>query len=389
MGPAFYFYCHPWDLEDEGIEFALGRLRGEIGVDAISVTAVASEVRLIRGRPLGGKRTFVCPSAAHFQPDSSIHRDNRIRPAPAAWMKARNPLERIARVSEREGLGLRVRVNCCEGRQLADRHPHAACVNVWGDPFGDRICPSQPDVRAYVAALMEDLSRNYPLSAIELSGNNFAGGWEPDWYEHAGRCGAGMQHIVSTWCFCTACRQRAEEQHIDADAVRSAILAGWDAMLPAKTPEADAAILGLRANPQVAAYEDFRREAVCALLRSARAKARRPLRVEVGLAGEFPGLDVARIRDCCDGLVVPVCEFEGEEVCAEEIARFGGTTKCDGRLICYPPFTEEGPSLVAQAHRAAGMGYAALGFEDYGLAPAPCLEWVRQAIRYAKRESGG
>src|SRR5262249_33730749 len=100
--PSFYFYCYPWDLEDEGLEISLGRLAGEIGVDGITVAATETDIRMIRGRPLGGRRTFISPAGAHFQPDPAIHRGNRIRPIPASWMKSKNPLERIAKVAEKE-----------------------------------------------------------------------------------------------------------------------------------------------------------------------------------------------------------------------------------------------------------------------------------------------
>lgn len=225
MQQRFIYWCHPWDIEDEGIDASLARLAGDIGIDTLSITAVHPGIYQVRPRPLGDRWTFQSGAAAHFQPDAKRYSSSRIRPHAAAWLKNRNPLERIAKAAERERLRLRVRVSLLRGEELVSRYVHAACVNLFADPSRDGLCPSHPDVREYVADLVEDLWTNYGLDAIELDGLDWA---------HDGRITiAADAHNdeflgqCDSWCFCASCRQRAAESSIDAEAVRLAAVDHW------------------------------------------------------------------------------------------------------------------------------------------------------------------
>lgn len=387
MRPQFYFYCYPWDLEDEGLELALGRLAGEIGVDGICVSAIESEIRMIRGRPNGERRTFVSPAAAHFQPDASIHRSSRIRPIPAAWMKSKNPLEKISRVAGKEGLTLRARVVCCQGAHLVERYSHAACINVFGDPSETRLCPSHPDVREYVSLVIEDLSKNYPLTTIELAEFDFGFGDREAWYVHASAPGARLRQMMSCWCFCSACRQHAGSAGVDVDAARVSILEAWDASVRMERPSHQSTGDLHARFPDLAKYEQWRSEAVTQFVRGARSKAGAALKLCAARASSAGGTDFSALAAFCDGIVIPLTELEGKEPAKEEIALSGGASRCDAAITCFPPDAKDGPSLVADVQRASQAGHAAIGFANYGLAPEPCLDWVRQAIRYARREA--
>ncbi len=56
--------------------------------------------------------------------------------------------------------------------------------------------------------------------------------------------------------------------------------------------------------------------------------------------------------------------------------------------VPHPPASRNGQALVAEVHKACEAGHERVGFFQYGITPEPCLDWVRQAIRYARRESG-
>jgi Zn-finger protein len=385
--PSFYFYCYPWDLEDEGLEVSLGRLAGEIGVDGITVAATETDIRMIRGRPIGGRRTFICPAGAHFQPDPAIHRGNRIRPIPAAWMKSKNSLERIAKIAQREHLDVRARIVCCEGKGVAERYPHAVCINAFGDPIPGQLCPNHPDVREYVALVVNDLTKNYPISAIELAEFGFGSIERIEWYPHT-----FAPHTLRTqlcnWCFCPACRQRTADANFDSEAVRSSILQCWNDFVNMKQ-SSDAPLVDPLADSSVSsAFESMRTESVTQLVRGARAKSDKPIQLSTSVMPKIEGVDLKSLRSVCEGIAIRAGYFEEECIAQEEIDAFGGTSRCAMLMECIPPTTPDGASLVAAVHRTSQMGFAAVGFENYGLAPNHCLDWVRQAIRYAKRESG-
>jgi hypothetical protein len=387
-----FFWCYPWDLEDEGHERALGRLSGEIGVDGISVAAVLDDLTEFRSRAFAGPHTVTRPAAAHFQPASKHYENTRLRPPAAAWMKSRNPLARIADLARQHSLECRARAVCCRNSHLAARQPSAACVDVFGDPIEARLCPSNPDVREYVAALVEDLSTNYPLDAIELADVGFGGGVRSHGSSYTGVSFSSDRGIgiVRDWCFCTSCRQRAQEAGVDVQDVTAAVLEHLGPILRAE-PIASATIgdvLGER--PCLAAYHHVRCETVRTLVQMVRKRTDKPLWLQAANCVVRSGADPATLRECCDGLIVAPAE-ESVPLPADDVEQVirscGGPTRVEVGTFCHPPHLPDGPALVTFVRRAWQQGFAAIGFSSYGAAPEPCLDWVRQAIRFARRDA--
>lgn len=382
MQQRFIFWCHPWDLEDEGIDATLARLAGDIGVDTLSVTAVHPGIYQVRPRPLGDRWTFQSGAAAHFQPDAKRYGSSRIRPHAAAWMKNRNPLERIAKAAERERLRLRVRVSLLNGEELVERHAHAACVNLFGDPSRDRLCPSHPDVREYVAGLVEDLWTNYGLDAIELDGL--------DWgHDSRITISDDVHHDellgqFSSWCFCASCRQRAAESSIDAEAVRLAAVDHWRQTANMENHSQSRDWETSEAHTLVSRYLNQHPATITSLIQLIRTRSPAALRYHLGPTSGTVGTGAA--REC--GAWVQHC---GGADAAKELqpdSAIGAPSNCDILIPLSRATIKDGPSLVALVHQLSQVGYAGIGFDSYGLTPEPCLDWVRQAVRYARREPG-
>ena len=387
-----FFWCYPWDLEDEGHDRALGRLAGEIGVDAISVAAVLDDLTEFRSREFKGPRTVTRRAAAHFQPSSRHYENTRLRPTAAAWMKSRNPLARIVESARHQSLKCRAWVVCCRNSHLAAKQPLAACVDVFGDPIEARLCPSNPDVREYVAALVEDLSTNYSLDAIALEDVGFGGGDRSCSRPNAGVAFGpiGGIGVLRDWCLCPSCRQRAQEADIDVAEVTAAVLDCLGPILRAE-PIASATIgdvLGER--PCLAAYHHMRCETVGTLVQMVRKRTDKPLWLHTAADSFRSGADPSILRECCDGLIVASVD-EAAPIPRERVEQVvrscGGPQRVEVSTFCYPPHVTDGPALVTLVRQAWQRGYAAIGFSDYGAAPEPCLDWVRQAIRFARRDA--
>jgi hypothetical protein len=395
MAPSFHMYCYPWDLDDEGVEAAVGALAGQVGVDALSVAASLPGIREYRGREFGGRRLVECDAAIHFQPTAACYQNTRIRPAVAAWMKSRNPLEKITGEAARQGLGVRAWVACCDNDVLAARYPAAGCVDVFGDPIGGWLCPSNPDVREYVGGLVQDLSTNYPLQVIELGAAHFGGGDGGGRRVVRGVEPNGVQRSLLMWCFCASCRERARQAGVDVDAVADkmkALLAAMYRVEPSALAST-AALLGAHAD--LLAYHRMRVAAVGSLVEFG--KSRAPRRMVVRLPDARPealacGLDVAAVREHCDAVCLSLpssSDVAAQQPFESAVAGGGGAGRVEVAMDCHPPRFQDGPALVAEVKRLATHGHAAVGFANYGVAPAPCLDWVRQAIRFARREGEG
>lgn len=384
----FFFWCFPWDLEDEGIEVSLGRMAGDVGVDAVSVAATCRSVAEFRPRAVSGPRTLAFEAAAHFQPDSKCYVNTRIRPNTASWMKSRNPLDKIGRAAERQGLKLRAWVNCCAGQALASRYSLASCVDVFGDPIVTRLCPSNPEVREYVAALVEDVSANYPVETVELEEAHFGDGASLGRWRDMGVSPSQAESVLLSWCFCSSCRQRASDAGIEVASVVDSVNGHLDRMMRVEPATFDR-FEGLLADDEdLAAYHKMRVDAVTSLLGSVRSRAKVRLTVHVDSLAPSTGVDVGALSSECDGFIMSYGSEGVVPHLKSAVKAAGGVEKVEAAHRCCPPAVRESSSLVAEVHRAVQAGHPGIGFFNYGLAPEPCMDWVRQAVRYARREIG-
>ena len=87
-----------------------------------------------------------------------------------------------------------------------------------------------------------------------------------------------------------------------------------------------------------------------------------------------------------------VTRLDSDDAVRQDIR--GNTRSGDPRLkvLGLPPVADpvergDDPALVAAVHESVQAGHSEIGFYADGLLPASCLDWVRQAIRYARRES--
>lgn len=387
MQPQFYMYCFPWDLEDEGLEESIGRLAGEIGVDGINVAATTSEIRELRGREIGGRRTFVSSAAAHFHPDKSLYDNHRIRPIPAAWMKARNPLERITKVAKKENIFVRASFCVNRGRALVERFPHAACINMFGDPSTYCLCPEHPDVQQYASSVVDDLLRNYPIDAVEFTEFEYPSYLESqDEYLISPELPNFLHEAAYSWCFCSACQQGATAFGIDLVSVRAYLLGCLDAEYSTDSKPIENPIDKVHQSPEIEAFLAFRAKSVAGFLKSATRPAPNKTRIRL-----YPPMDSAdfshRHAATTTGGLVFCVPFHGdyESSMNAVIASAGGPSRCDG--IHWLEEIDDGPALVTGVQDSIRAGYGGIAFDNYGTAHKPHLDWVRQAIRFARRET--
>ena len=214
-------WCYLWDLVDEGIDQVLDRLKGEAGATGISVATCYHSIDQLRCHPGVSPRTFRSAGGAQFQPDASSYEGTRIRPVVATWLGKRNPLAALADACQKRGLKLRGWTVCCHSSLGVARHPTCAVKDVFGDPNPTWLCPVNPDVREYLRAMVDDLTRNYAFDAIELERPSFDA--NPHAHAHhkigfeLGDVGRWLYHL----CFCESCRQAAEIVARQVDPVRA------------------------------------------------------------------------------------------------------------------------------------------------------------------------
>lgn len=386
--PEMYFCCHPWDVFEDGVEEALVRLAGEIGVDSLSVPAIHGRIEQFRPRY---QRPWIRrAAAATFQPSDRHYGNSRIRPMPGAWMKTRNVFEQLARACEKHRIALRARIACCNGEAIAARFRMATCVDVFGESSSTWLCPSNPDVREYVSGIIADLTENYRPAAIELEGLDFGAGPFDSAECERGIAWGRTEHFLRSLCFCASCRQRASDAGVNADSVEQTVRDRLKGLFELRTIEFVRPEALVEEDEDLRSWTRLRRETVISLLRTIRERTR--LRLLACHAGDalIGGAGPADVLEYCDALVCPPTADHGASAgrrLRDSTVDFGDPRRMDVQVYCHPPHMPDGPTLVRTVQQLSQAGHPSIGFLSFGLAPEPCLDWVRQAIRYTRRES--
>lgn len=387
----FFIWCYPWDLEDERAGPMPERIAGETGVDALSVATTYHSVHHFRPHAGDAPGVFSCEAAAHFQPSTACYRGSRIRPLTAAWIKSRNPLARIGEACRRAGLGLRAWTVVCHGSALAARYRDLACCDVFGARSPSWLCPAHPDVREYAAGLVEDLSSNYPLSVIELEAADYGAGTHVHAHLKRGLDVGPLEEWLLSLCFCAACRQAAERRGVDAAAVVRSVRAHLEPALSGQPASAMSPLELIQSDPLLAPYQAMRTGAVVELVDTARRRSRVPLIVHSAWSPLLAAWDAASIAPLTGGLLLPAwseSDADRQRRIRELAAAVGSSAGVQLGFCGYPPAMPDASELVRRVHAAVTQGHVQVGFYNYGIAPRACLDWMRQAVRFARREAG-
>ena len=168
-------WAYPWDLSYESTTDTIALLKQEIGLDAISVATSYHTYEMLCPQRKGRKFIWAPEAAVYFQPQQSLYQDTPIKPHISPTIEEQNPLQEIGDACVANGLGLTSWTVCLHSSHLATTYPEHAQANAFGDRLPHAPCPSSPAVRSYMQALVQDLTTNYPISAIELETLNFNG----------------------------------------------------------------------------------------------------------------------------------------------------------------------------------------------------------------------
>jgi hypothetical protein len=259
-------------------------------------------------------------------------------------------------------------------------------LSVFGDCISNRLCPSQPDVRSYLEAVVTELSSNYHLAAIELEAVHFPCGIITSPREKECFPLGPLDDGLMLWCFCAACRQRATDAGVDVKHVEAAVKDRLLRSLRLERSPDPSLESQVSTNEWLAAYSGVRTATVTSLIRALRSASHKHLYFHDAPPPAYSGFDWSAAFAYCDAAIVRAdrgfpAYYQDALKNVKEKLRIHGT------LRCYPSALEDGPAVVAAVHRAVQSGISGVGFKTFGVAPEPCLDWVRQAIRYARREA--
>ncbi|WP_440900163.1 hypothetical protein [Actinosynnema sp.] len=360
-------HAYPWDLV--GDPAAAERIAA-LGVDAVALAASYHTVRA--ATPFHPRHRLVDARHAAFYLPVRPRAWGRLVPAAPTWVDGENPYGAASDALRAVGLPVHAWTVLTHSSRLGDLHPDLVVRNAFGDRYPYALCPANPDVAEYAAALVtEVLDQGAPdgvvLEACGPLGFTHGGHHEKtdgaDW-------GPVAQKLLSL-CFCAACERR----YPDADAVRAAVRAGVDGGAPGVEEALGEWAAGVRA-ARTALSRDLRRDLV-GLVRAAGAKAVVHATADPWGTGPFAtvadgvGVDVDVLTLTCWGgpeASLPAIEALREAAPGVPIAAY---------VLALPPRTADAAALVEEWRH---YGVDELHLYHAGLASADRMSAMGEAL---------
>lgn len=296
--------------------------------------------------------------------------------------------EHAAQALRAAGVGVAGWLVALHNSPLAQAHPDLAVHNVTGVRYQHALCPAQPLVRAYAAALAADLAGR-GVDALDIEALSYLG-WPHN--GHHERIGVALRPVdiyLLSLCVCPACAARFAQHDVDVDEVTRTARAelsrqcteprtadvGTDVAGQARQVLGDAVHRGVqRARAAVV------RELVA--LTTARAGVPVDLRV-TGDAYAFTGKSAGELADlvgAVDRVTVTSLTSDLDAVDHELDALQHAGAAFDQVTVGLSLLQQHMPSSEhwrqAASHLAA-RGVTRLSYYAYDLAPAGHLSWLR------------
>jgi len=159
---------------------------------------------------------FVGAGKLIFEPDKTLY--GTMAPVHDPGLKGKDLLREACRGADDHGIGLTATAVCFPDEYHAQSFPQYAAQDVSGARHENFLCPNRAEVRDYLRNLMQDMCARYEVDAIELD------------YVRYKRNREGSELpvllLAGKYCYCEACRAKAEASGLDwKEVISSARLA--------------------------------------------------------------------------------------------------------------------------------------------------------------------
>ena len=219
-------WTYAWDILDLGFDAALGELRDRAGLNSVSLASSYHAGRFLQPRSPKRKVYFPEDGTIYFHPTPARWEGLAIQPKVAEVIEGGDVLRELVRGRDAGGLKVCCWTVCLHNTRLGMLHPGAVTRNAFGDPNYYNLCPSNPAARAYVCALVADLTHSYEPDLVELESPSFMGFAHEFHHEKDGVGLNPEDDLALSLCFCASCLARATKAGVDGEAARRTV-AQW------------------------------------------------------------------------------------------------------------------------------------------------------------------
>lgn len=385
-------WTYAWDILDLGFDTVLGELRDRAGVDCISLASSYHAGRFLQPRSPKRKAFFPEDGAIYFHPTPARWERSAIKPKVAkVILEGGDVLRELVRRRDAGGLKVSSWTVCLHNTRLGMLHPGVVTRNAFGDPNYYNLCPSNPDARAYVSALVEDLTHSYGPDLVELESPFFMGFAHEFHHEKDGVGLAAEDDFALSLCFCDSCLARAARAGVDGEAARRIVKQWIVETCERETPNPrfpDFPAGRIDTFRPFSALHEFllwRSEPVTSLIAEIKARAHPSSRVVLidRAEGWLGGCDLKEIGKICDGAILSVYGLGPEQAAAvieEGRAALGPEKFLGAGFRLFNGEVGGADGLKARVNGCVEAGANGLNFYNYGLIPARRLDWIGAAV---------
>jgi hypothetical protein len=357
-----------WSHADGGGDL-LARAIGEVGIDHITVPVVTGPRVAYRAYATEPPKVFTTEGGWHYPPNTRAYAG--VRPKSAGWFGKRDLLARVCETAAKRGLKVYFRIDIRHIPALLDRNPHLRGRNCFGDEMTYAgACLCNPQLRELLRNTMTDLAR-YEMAGFQLMEMSLS---RPDRWQRDQMSITVNSSVLCNVCFCAACDQVVTGAGVEPNA---AARAAQDAIPRIPTPEA-------RKRPRVAALPETLDEYQQARLLDLNLWLTR-LAAELGqTTGYIVGDMWDRPVDHFRQLVRAIPLVTDREILFERWDRHGPPQGlAHGAWL---PVVSSADELVRFVYETQQRGVSFFDFEDLDESPPEAIDWLRQAVRYARRD---
>jgi hypothetical protein len=389
-------WIYPWDILDAGIDATVHRAGHEWHLSALSLTASYHSAKFLLPRRSREKVFLSGGAAVYFRPDPKLYADTPLKPVVTPRTDLLDVLDRTSETCRRLGLGLRAWTVALHNSRLGEAHPDAAEVNAFGDRYPWALCPANPDVRRYAAALVRDVATNHDVDWIDLESIGYHGLYHGHHHELIGIDFGPIDEFLMGLCFCRHCMERAGQAGIDAERLRADVAAmlarrfAEEASVPAAPMDDAKGVLALLTTwADLAAYIQMRLQTVATLVEDLSANALAGSRTQLALTAStfqrgaenawLEGMDLRLLAQAADEIIVLAYAQDPGAIAADvrfarELA--GGMERLVVGMSLLRQGTTSEANLVAKVEAARRLGASKFSFYNFGFVSEARLNWL-------------
>ena len=390
----------------------LDNIAGRGGLGGVTMAAAYHHGRDILPHNPKRKIHFLEGGAVFFQPDPSRYSGRVLQPIVSDLVHDQGDvLARLCSAAAGRSMGVRAWTVFLHNYSLGEAHPECASRNVFGDAHLTDLCPSNPEVRGYAAALAADIASK-GVDAVVAESLHFHGlehGFHHERYFI--ELGALGRYLLGL-CFCEHCLAAARERGVDVDRLqgetRRELERRFAAPPAAEPPELDRATVEAFAGGELGGFLTTRAWTVASLVsecaQAATVAGGVPL-VFIDLSGAVKGyatgrpqgdaapsiawqfgIDIGMIAESC-GRVEAIgyaADPDRLRLDLEAYRSLIGDPEIAGVSVILRPMAPDCDSVENLARKlqvARDAGVGEVGFYHYGFMRLESLDLIRSALK--------